>query len=148
MTISSPAFIAGNQIPPQYTCEGDDTSPALEFKDIPSKAVSLVLIVEDPDSPGKVWQHWLVWNIAPDTTGIAAASLVPGASQGINDFGRIGYGGPCPHSGLHHYLFRLLALDTKLMLAPGANRSQLDLAMAGHIIEQGEIIGTFEHSKA
>lgn len=148
MTISSPAFIAGTKIPPQYTCEGSGINPALEFHDLPTAAVSLALIVEDPDSPGQVWQHWLIWNISPDTAEIAADAVPAGAAQGTNDFGQTGYGGPCPQSGLHHYRFRLLALDTQLMLSPGAGRRELDTAMAGHIIDQAEIVGTFEHSAA
>lgn len=147
MTISSTAFSSQGLIPPAFSCEGPNYNPPLKLTDIPTQAVSLALSVEDPDSPGRIWQHWLVWNIAPDTAEISSGQLPPGAQQGMTDFGRRGYAGPCPATGEHHYIFRLYALDAKLILDDSADRAIFDQAIAGHVLNQTELVGTFAHTQ-
>jgi hypothetical protein len=142
IAVSSPAFKSGSMIPARFTCKGANQSPPLEFNGLPTGAKSLVLIVDDPDAPGGVFSHWLLWNLNPSTRQIAGNSVPAGATQGENDFGKPGYGGPCPPS-LHRYFFRVFALDTKLDLKTGAKRSSLDSAMSGHIIGRGELMARF-----
>ena len=141
ISLSSVAFRAGEKIPDQFTCKGANVNPALQFPGVPAQATSLVLIVEDPDSPNSLFTHWLVWNIDPTTRQIAEKTSPAGAVQGTNDFGKTGYGGPCPPSGTHRYFFRLFALDQKLDLKSGAKRKDVDKAMAGHILARGEVMG-------
>ncbi len=143
ISISSVAFRSGEKIPEQFSCKGANISPPLQFPGVPPAARSLVLIVDDPDAPGGLFTHWLVWNIEPTTRQIAEKSSPAGAVQGTNDFGKTGYGGPCPPSGTHRYFFRIFALDQKLDLKSGAKRKELDRAMAGHIIARGELMGRF-----
>ncbi len=143
LAVSSSAFSSGGMIPSQFTCKGANQNPPLQFQGIPRNAKSLALIVDDPDAPGGTFTHWLVWNIEPATHQIAAGSAPTGAVQGENDFGKPGYGGPCPPSGVHRYVFHLLALDRKLDLKAGAKRSALDRAIAGHVIGKGELMGRF-----
>lgn len=130
-------------IPEQFTCKGANQNPPLQFQGIPASAKSLVLIVDDPDAPGGTFNHWLLWNIAPTSNKIAANTVPAGAREGENDFGKTGYGGPCPPSGVHRYVFHLLALDRKLDLNAGAKRSALDQAIAGHVVGRGELMGRF-----
>lgn len=149
ISISSGAFQAGGAIPPEYTCDGSNVSPALSWRGIPSNAESIALIMDDPDAPGGTFVHWVLFNIPPGTTELPEGvprnrTLDDGSSQGITDFGRIGYGGPCPPGGTHRYYFRLYALDTMLNLQPGASRKQLDDAMRGHILAQGELMGNYK----
>jgi Raf kinase inhibitor-like YbhB/YbcL family protein len=146
MKITSSAFREGESIPSKFTCDGGNTSPPLEISDVPSGAKSVVLIADDPDAPGGLFTHWLVWNILPQTNSIAEGSA-PRGMQGRNDFGKSGYGAPCPPSGMHRYYFRVFALDRELDLRSGAKRSQLDAAMKGHIIAQGELIGRYARKK-
>ena len=146
MKITSSAFREGESIPSKFTCDGGNTSPPLEISDVPSGAKSLVLIADDPDAPGGLFTHWLVWNILPQTNSIAEGSA-PRGMQGTNDFGKSGYGAPCPPSGMHRYYFRVFALDRELDLRSGAKRSQLDAAMKGHVIAQGELIGRYAKRK-
>jgi len=143
MTISTPAFKNGENIPAKYTCDGDNINPLLEISGVPAGAKSLVLIMDDPDSPSGTWLHWLVWNIDPATTEIPENSVPAGAVQGATSFGDIGYGGPCPHSGEHRYFFRLYALDFGLDLPAGTERPDLERAIAGHILAQAELMGTY-----
>ena len=110
----------------------------MQIADIPSEAKSLVLIVDDPDAPGGLFTHWLVWNIPPQTSAVGEGSAPKGV-QGTNDFGKLGYGGPCPPSGTHRYYFKIFALDRELDLPFGAKRGQLDGAMKGHVVAQGEL---------
>ena|SRR5947209_1601384 len=145
ITVTSSAFAAGGNIPEQYTCKGANVSPPLLFRGIPQNAKSLVLIVEDPDAPSGLFTHWLIWNIDPHTTTLAEKSVPSGAAQGTNDFGKTGYGGPCPPSGTHRYFFRIFALDKTLELKSGAKRQDLDKAIAGHIVGRGELMGRFAH---
>ncbi|MDQ6938942.1 MAG: YbhB/YbcL family Raf kinase inhibitor-like protein [Verrucomicrobiota bacterium] len=141
ISLSSPAFRAGEKIPEKFTCKGANVNPPLQFPGVPGGASSLVLILEDPDAPSALFTHWVVWNIDPTTRQIAEGNSPAGAVQGANDFGKTGYGGPCPPSGRHRYFFRLFALDQKLNLKSGATRKDLDKAMAGHILARGELMG-------
>lgn len=146
MKITSSAFQQSANIPSKFSCDGADTSPLLQISDVPSEAKSLVLIVDDPDAPSGLFTHWSVWNISPQTSTIAEGST-PKGMQGTNDFGKSGYGGPCPPSGTHRYHFRIFALDRELDLRPGAKRGQLDAAMKGHVIAQGELMGRYSRKK-
>ena len=153
MKLTSPAFSHNEAIPTQYTCDGANISPALEWSDIPEHTNSFALIVDDTDAPAKVWVHWILFNI-PDTTQSLFENTKASSDQGFKgqagpfmqgatDFGgRQGYGGPCPPSGTHHYHFTLYALDTLLDLPAGTNKEELIKAMHGHILEQTTLIGT------
>src|SRR5438034_2460645 len=120
MKVTSSAFQEGANIPSKFSCDGANTSPPLQISDVPSEAKSLDLIVDDPDAPSGLFTHWIVWNIEPATGQIAENSSPTGGSQGTNDFGKSGYGGPCPPLGTHRYFFKLVALDEKLSLKAGA----------------------------
>ena len=146
MTITSSAFQEGGNIPSKFTCDGSDTSPPLQITGIPSNAKTLVLIADDPDAPSGLFTHWLVWNIPPHTNSIAEGSAPQGV-KGTNDFGKSGYRGPCPPSGSHRYSFKIFALDRELDLRSGAKRSQVDAAMKGHVIAQGELVGHYSRKK-
>jgi Raf kinase inhibitor-like YbhB/YbcL family protein len=146
MKISSSAFSEGASIPSKFTCDGSDTSPALKIEGVPAPAKALVLIVDDPDAPSGPFTHWLVWNIDPKTNFITEGNA-PGGTVGKNDFGKSGYGGPCPPSGTHRYYFKVFALDQQLNLPAGAGRNQLDAAMKGHVIAQGELMGRYARHK-
>ena len=146
MKITSSAFQEGANIPSKFSCDGANTSPPLQISDVPSEAKSLVLIVDDPDAPSGLFTHWAVWNISPQTSTIAEGST-PKGMQGTNDFGKSGYGGPCPPSGTHRYYFKIFALDRELDLPFGAKRGQLDAAMKGHVIAQGELMGRYSRKK-
>ena len=145
ISITSPSFQAGGDIPAKFTCDGTNVSPELHISAVPNEAKSLVLIVDDPDAPRGLFTHWIVWNIDPKTTRVAENSAPTAGVQGINDFGKRNYGGPCPPSGTHRYFFKIFALDTKLELKPGARRAELDAAMRGHILAQGELMGRYSH---
>ena len=145
ISITSPFFHAGGDIPAKFTCNGTNVSPELQISSVPNEAKSLVLIVDDPDAPRGLFTHWIVWNIDPKTTRMAENSAPTAGVQGINDFGKRNYGGPCPPSGTHRYFFKIFALDTKLELKPGARRAELDAAMRGHILAQGELMGRYSH---
>jgi len=146
MKITSSAFQEGGNIPPKFSCDGANTSPPLQISSVPSEAKSVVLIADDPDAPSGLFTHWAVWNISPQTSTIGEGSTPKGV-QGTNDFGRSGYGGPCPPSGTHRYYFKIFALDRGLDLPFGAKRSQLDAAMKGHVIAQGELMGRYSRKK-
>ena len=146
MKISSTAFAPGANIPAQYTCDGANTSPALQIQGVPAEAKSLVLIMDDPDAPTGLFTHWMVWNMDPKMGAIGEGGT-PAGTNGRNDFGENHYGGPCPPSGTHRYFFRILALDRKLDLAAGASRKQLDAAMKGHVVAQGELMGRYARHK-
>jgi Raf kinase inhibitor-like YbhB/YbcL family protein len=148
--LTSKDFPSGAAIPRQHTCQGPDESPELHWGEAPAGTASLALIVDDPDAPAGVWVHWVAWNIPAAEHGTAAnfprqEQAANGARQGRNDFGKIGYNGPCPPPGkTHRYFFRLYALDTRLDLQAGATRAQLDAAMQGHILAKTEYMGTFK----
>jgi Raf kinase inhibitor-like YbhB/YbcL family protein len=139
--LSSPIFAEDGTIPKKYTCKGDNISPPLEIRDVPEDAVSLALILHDPDAPNGDFLHWTIWNIPPDTKSIDEGSVPSGAAQGKTGFGKTGYGGPCPPSGTHHYEFDLYALDKNLNTSAGATRQMLEQAMSGHIIAQTKLVG-------
>jgi Raf kinase inhibitor-like YbhB/YbcL family protein len=143
--ITSSAFTEGGNIPLKFTCDGADTSPPLKIDGLPSEAKALVLIVDDPDAPGGLFTHWLIWNLAK-TDAIAEGSAA-GGTEGKNDFGKSGYGGPCPPSGTHRYYFRVFALDQRLSLGAGANRKEVNAAVKGHVIGQGELMGRYSRRK-
>jgi len=144
--VTSSAFQEGGNIPSKFTCDGSDASPPLQIADVPSGAKSLVLIVDDPDAPGGLFTHWLAWNIPPQTGSIAEGSAPKGV-QGANDFGKSGYRGPCPPPGTHRYSFKVFALNRELELRSDAKRSQVDAAMKGHVVGQGELIGRYARKK-
>ena len=146
MKITSSAFQEGANIPSRFTCDGSDTSPSLQIADVPSGAKSLALIMDDPDAPSGLFTHWAVWNISPQTSSIAEGSTPKGV-QGANDFGKSGYGGPCPPSDAHRYYFRIFALDRELDLPFGTKRGQVDAAMKNHIVAQGELMGRYSRKK-
>lgn len=150
LTISSPAFADGGAIAKKYTCQGDDSSPPLEFSGVPPGAKSLVLIVDDPDAPDPkapkmTYVHWVVFDLPPETSGLAEAvrELPAGARSGTNDFKRTRYGGPCPPIGRHRYFFKLYALDAKLELAQPTKPEVLQ-AMEEHVLAEAQIVGTYE----
>jgi Raf kinase inhibitor-like YbhB/YbcL family protein len=150
--IKSPVFNPGGQIPPKYTCDGDDTSPPLEWTGVPAQAKSLALISDDPDAPGGDWVHWVAYDIPVSAKGFPAGAGKSsdgsvGARQGKNSWGKPGYGGPCPPSGTHRYVFKLYALDAPTGLGPGATKEELLKAMEGHILGRGELIGRYQRSK-
>jgi len=140
LTITCSAFENRGVIPAKYTCDGDDVNPPLSVDGIPEGTQSLVLIVDDPDAPMGTWDHWVVWNIPPVKK--IEENSVPG-TEGLNDFGRHSYGGPCPPSGTHRYFFKVYALDTKLDLDANSRKKNLERAMQGHILAKGEIIGLY-----
>ena len=146
MKITSSAFQQGGNIPSKFTCDGANTSPPLQISDVPSEAKGLVLIVDDPDAPSGLFTHWTAWNISPQTSTVAEGSTPTGV-HGTNDFGKSGYGGPCPPSGTHRYYFKIFALDRELDLPPGAKRGQLDAAMKGRVVAQGELMGRYARKK-
>ena len=155
--ITSSQFQANGSIPSKYTCEGSDTSPPLEWTDVPSAAKSLALIVDDPDAPDpakpqRTYVHWVVYSIPPSVTKLeenaAKAGLPSGAMQGRNDYKKQTYGGPCPPIGRHRYFFKLYALDSQPTFVTSPTKADLEKAMQGHIIGQTEIVGTYQKGKA
>ena len=153
LTIRSPAFANGAEIPVRHTCEGDDISPALEFAGAPQGAKSLALVVHDPDAPDQAapkmdWVHWVLYNLPPACKGlpqgVAESALPAGALPGLNDWKRAGYGGPCPPIGKHRYFFVLYALDTVLDDLGTPTRQRLERAIAGHLLAKAEVMGTYQ----
>jgi Raf kinase inhibitor-like YbhB/YbcL family protein len=153
LTLSSSAFDANGSIPTLYTCEGKDVSPPLTWKGVPPGTRSLALIVDDPDvpdpaKPQRVWVHWVLYNLPADAAGLPAGvqteDLPAGTLEGRNDWGRTGYGGPCPPIGRHRYFHKLYALDTLLADLKGPSKADLEWAMEGHILESSELIGTYQ----
>ncbi|QEH34882.1 putative kinase inhibitor [Aquisphaera giovannonii] len=143
--LKSRAFADGAAIPREYTCDGADRSPPLEWSGVPAASKSLSLIVDDPDAPAGTWSHWVAYDIDPAVSSLRGGIPAdePSFRQGTNDFGKPGYGGPCPPSGTHHYHFRLYALDRRLDLPAGATRRAVLDAVAGHILAEGRLIGTY-----
>ena len=149
--LKSTAFTQGGNIPQKFTCDGPDVSPALSWNEPPGGTKSISLIMDDPDAPAGTWVHWVLYDVAAPARELAEnvpkdQELPNGARQGRNDFGRIGYGGPCPPRGAtHRYFFKLYALDAKTNLKPGATKAELEKAMQGHIVAQAELMGRFKH---
>ncbi|HET9636656.1 MAG TPA: YbhB/YbcL family Raf kinase inhibitor-like protein [Gemmatimonadaceae bacterium] len=155
LKVTSSAFQQGGPIPTKYTCEGDDISPPLSWSAVPANAKSVAMIVDDPDAPDpakpqRVYVHWVVYNIPTKTTSLAEnaskAALTGGAAQGKNDWGNTSYGGPCPPIGRHRYFFKLYALDTTLNLRD-PTKADLEKAMKGHVVDSGELMGTYQKAK-
>ncbi len=143
MHIESPAFESHQTIPQKYTCQGENLSPPLAFRDIPNGSKSLVLIMDDPDAPSGTFDHWLVWDISPAAAQLAEDVKLP--KQGLNGFRKKGYGGPCPPPGKpHRYFFKLYALDVKINLPEGSTKSQVEEAMKGHILGKAELVGVYQ----
>ena len=145
MIISSPAFSNNSPIPKKFTCQGEDSNPALIIENIPAGTKSLALIVDDPDAPMGTWVHWVVFNIHPDNLSRyeIKEKTVPGI-QGINDFQQLNYGGPCPPSGTHRYFFKIYALDNDLNLKAGSGKAAVEKAMPGHVLDKAELIGLYK----
>jgi len=144
LKITSPAFQDNGTIPRQYTCDGEDINPPLMIANIPQETKSIALICDDPDASTGMWVHWVLWNIDPSMEEIAENAVPPGAVEGMNDFGRHSYGGPCPPSGTHRYFFKVYALDTMLDIRPDSQKTDLEQAMKGHILAEGQIIGLYK----
>jgi len=150
LTVRSPAFSPGSEIPAVHTCDGEDSSPALEWSGVPAGAKSLALIVDDPDAPDPrepkvTWVHWVLHDIPPGEPGLAAGvkALPAGTRVGVNDWHQTGYGGPCPPIGRHHYYFKLYALDRLLGDLGTPTKAALERAMEGHVLAHGELVGTY-----
>jgi len=148
MRLKSPAFPNGGAIPSRFSCHGANVSPHLEWEGVPDATRTLALICDDPDAPAGTWVHWVIFNIPAAACMLPEAvpaqkSLPDGSRQGVNDFGKIGYGGPCPPGGTHRYFFKLYALDAELTLPAGARMEQLLSAMAGRILADCQMLGTY-----
>ncbi len=152
LSLSSPAFQHGAPIPLRHTCDGQDVSPQLDWQGLPEGTACLVLIDDDPDAadpaaPRMTWVHWVLYNIPPDSAGLAERVapnvLPPGTLQGLNDWKRTGYGGPCPPVGTHRYFHKLYALDCRLPDLGKATKAEVEAAMQGHVLEQAELVGTY-----
>lgn len=146
--LKSPAFENGGLIPREHTCDGKDVSPALFWTGVPQNAATLALIVDDPDAPRKTFVHWVLYDVPATATGVAqgvaAAPTLPlGGTHGVNDFGNLGYGGPCPPSGTHHYAFTLYALDARLGLKSRATKDEVLRATQGHVLAQARLVGEY-----
>ncbi len=153
MELTSSAFAPQGDIPPLHTCDGHDQSPPLAWSGVPAGTKSLALIVDDPDAPDPaapkmIWVHWVVYNIPPDTTGLATGAQLPGASrQGVNDSRQERYSGPCPPIGRHRYVHKLYALDTVLPVLRPATKASLEKAMQGHILGRAELVGYYQRKR-
>lgn len=147
MKLESTVFTPNATIPDKYTCRGDNILPPLVFEGVPSAARSLVLYLHDPDAPAGDFLHWLIWNIPPFTQTITKDSVPSSAVQGINDFGKPGYGGPCPHSGMHRYIFELYALGT-LLDERLSTRHGVLTALQGHVLATAQLIGVVQASSS
>lgn len=156
MELTSAAFVHQGEIPRKHTCDGEDISPPLSWKDLPAGTRSLALIVDDPDAPDPkapkmVYVHWVLYNIPPDAAGLAeavlAADLPRGTLEGVNDWGRTGYGGPCPPIGRHRYFHKLYALDTVFRDLGKPTKNQLLGVMEGRILAQAELVGTYQRNR-
>ena len=149
IAVTSPAFKEGGMIPSKYTCDGANISPPLKWEGAPEGTKSIALISDDPDAPVGTWVHWVMWNIPADAKELVEnvppdPDLPNGSRQGITDFRRPGYGGPCPPSGTHRYYFKIYALDTKLDLAGRSTKADLLKAMQGHILAEGQLMGKYK----
>jgi len=151
MNLTSSAFTHQGEIPADFTCQGRNVSPPLSWSSLPAGTRSLALIVDDPDAPDPgapkmTWVHWVLYNLPPDASGLAegASSLPPGTREGLNDWKRTGYGGPCPPIGRHRYFHKLYALDTVLPDLGKPDKAKLEKAMQGHILDKAELVGTYQ----
>ena len=154
MNMTSSAFNPGGDIPTRFTCEGSDTAPPLAWRDVPDGTRSLALIVDDPDAPDpahpqRTWVHWVLYDIPPSASGLPEGGrpLPEGTREGENDWGRTGYGGPCPPIGRHRYFFKLYALDSMLSDQHTPTKAALEKAMHGHVLAQADLMGTYQKQK-
>ena len=154
LELSSSSFANQGEIPSRFTCEGDDVSPALSWSGVPAGTRTLALIVDDPDAPDPkaprmTWVHWVLYNIPPSATGLeeGVRTLPPGALEGMNDWKRTGYGGPCPPIGRHRYFHKLYALDALLPDLGTPTKAGLEAAMKGHVLGHAEIVGTYQKAR-
>jgi Raf kinase inhibitor-like YbhB/YbcL family protein len=156
LSLTSTAFDAGGNIPAIHTCDGANISPQLSWSGIPGGSRSLALIVDDPDAPDpaapqRIFTHWVLYNLPPDTTGlpqgVTSSDLPPGTQEGLNDWNHAGFGGPCPPIGRHRYFHKLYALDAVLPHIDNPSRASLESAMQGHVIEQTELVGLYQRNK-
>ena len=149
LDIKSTAFGEGDSIPKQYTCDGADISPQLSWSQPPEGTGSMVLICDDPDAPMGTWVHWVLYGLSPDTLEISEnipddKEVLGGAKHGVNDFHKYGYGGPCPPGGTHRYFFKLYAVDTEVVdLDPGATKDEVLVAIKGHVLAEGQLMGRY-----
>jgi len=148
LKLTSSAFKEGEAIPRGYTCNGANVSPPLEWTGMPKTAKTIAIIADDPDAPAGTWVHWVVYNLPAEGLGLIentpqTETLNGGGLQGKNDFGKIGYGGPCPPSGTHRYFFKFYVLDSELPLKSGATKAEVEKAMEGHIAGQAQLMGTY-----
>ncbi len=156
LVLESSAFRNGAAVPKRQTCDGTDLSPPLDWSGVPANAKSLALIVDDPDAPDpaapvRVWVHWVVYNLPPSATSLAEGAtgkaMPEGAREALNDGGQRGYSGPCPPKGRHRYFHKLYALDTVLPeLGAHAGKAELERTMAGHVLAEAELVGTYARS--
>jgi Raf kinase inhibitor-like YbhB/YbcL family protein len=146
-TVESGAFTSGEPIPARHTCDGEDVSPPLGWRNLPEGTRSLALVVDDPDAPGRIFTHWVAWGLDPASGGVGEGESAP--LEGRNDFGTTGYRGPCPPPGHgpHRYVFRLYALDAEPALAAGAAKTELEQVMEGHVLTIAELVGTYERER-
>ena len=153
LTLTSTAVTDGGEIPSLHTCEGDDISPPLSWSGVPDGTKSLVLIVDDPDAPDpaapqRIWVHWVLYNLPPDSSGLAEAvapgALSAGTEEGLNDWERTGYGGPCPPIGRHRYFHKLYALDTRLEGLSKPTKAEVEAAIEGHVLAEAVLLGTYQ----
>jgi len=155
-TLTSTAFAKGDSIPKKFTCEGENISPPLEWQGVPADARSLVLIVDDPDAPDPkaprmTWDHWVLYNLPSNSTqlpeGVASSNLPSGTKEGLNSWGKTGYGGPCPPIGKHRYFYKLYALNTVLNKMDNPTKAQVEDGMKDHIIAEAELVGTYQKAR-
>ena len=152
LVVESTAFASFKPIPAEHTCDGADVSPPLSWRGVPSAAKSQVILCDDPDAPGRIWVHWILYNLLPGRDSLLSNipktdTIVGGGTQGKNDFKRIGWNGPCPPGGTHRYFFKVYALDYMLNLPAGKTKQEVEKAMKGHILAQGELVGTYARKR-
>jgi Raf kinase inhibitor-like YbhB/YbcL family protein len=146
LKISSPAFENGGEIPKQYTCDGANINPPLRIENVPSNTKSIALVLDDIDAPRGTYVHWILWNIDPNVMEVKKDSVPEGAVQGVNDFNKRNYGGPCPPRRAHKYVFKIYALDTLLNLNSNSTKKDLEKTMEGHIISRSELTGVYKRN--
>ena len=146
MKVTSSAFSDGHTIPAKYTCDGSDVIPPLDFDDIPPRAVTLALIMDDPDAPMGTWDHWVIWNMPPQQRHVAEGKE-PQGIVGRNSWKKNAWGGPCPPDREHRYFFKVYALDRQLDIPPNSTKKELERAMEGHIIEEAQLMGRYDRER-
>ena len=146
LKISSPAFENGGEMPKKYTCDGANVNPPLKIENVPSNTKSLALVFDDIDAPGGTYVHWILWNMDPGVKEIKENSVPEGAVQGVNNFKKRHYGGPCPPKRAHKYVFKIYALDTLLHLNPNGTKKDLEKIMEGHVISRTQLTGLYKRN--